>query len=120
GLCERGTAGIPHATLLAAYRTLEREGALSLRAWVGIRHGLLEQAAQLGLASGLGSERLRIGPLKLFADGALGPQTAWMLEPYEGTRDEYGIATLEPEALAVALRTANHIGLGVAMHAIGD
>ena len=29
---------------------------------------------------------LRIGWLKLFSDGALGPQTAAMLEPYDGSQ----------------------------------
>ena len=43
---------------------------------------LLDQAIALGLRSGFGDDRLRIGGVKYFADGSLGARTAWMLEPY--------------------------------------
>jgi predicted amidohydrolase YtcJ len=118
GLHDLG-AGVPHATRVQAYRALEREGALPLRVALGVPLELLPSAADLGLWSGLGSERLWIGPVKIFTDGALGPQTAWMLEPYRGS-DDRGIPTIEPERLTGALRRAAAAGLGVAMHAIGD
>ena len=44
----------------------------------------LGHAIALGLRSGFGNDYLRIGSVKLFADGALGPRTAAMLQPYEG------------------------------------
>ena len=44
-----------------------------------------------GAASGAGDDHLRVGPLKLFADGTLGSSTALLETPYEGT-DNTGIA----------------------------
>jgi predicted amidohydrolase YtcJ len=73
-----------------------------------------------GLRAGFGDDWLRIGGLKLFADGALGPRTAWMLAPYEREPDNVGIAVTAPaEMLALATR-ATLAGLPTAIHAIGD
>jgi hypothetical protein len=80
----------------------------------------LEEAIGLGLRSGDGDEWLRIGGVKLFADGALGVRTALMLAPYEGEPENRGIATLQPEALHHYSRQASGAGLAVAVHAIGD
>jgi predicted amidohydrolase YtcJ len=80
----------------------------------------LEAMLDLGLASGVGDLQLRIGNLKLFADGALGPQTAAMLEPYEGSDSEVGMLTEDEEALTAIGRAATNAGIGLAIHAIGD
>ncbi len=58
--------------------------------------------------------------VKLYADGALGSQTAYMFEPYAGDPNNVGIkstdrVTIEEIALAAARK-----GLAVAVHAIGD
>jgi hypothetical protein len=55
----------------------------------------------------------------MFADGALGPQTAWMIAPYEGTRS-VGIARLSGQQLFEDIFRANRAGLSCAVHAIGD
>jgi predicted amidohydrolase YtcJ len=62
---------------------------------------------------------LRIGHLKLFLDGALGSQTAHMLEPYSGGENR-GIETLTRGALVEQIREAAAGGISVAVHAIGD
>jgi predicted amidohydrolase YtcJ len=60
-----------------------------------------------------------MGGVKLFLDGSLGSRTAWMLEPYEGSRDRGMPVTSEQEA-AEAMRLAAMQGIGVTVHAIGD
>jgi predicted amidohydrolase YtcJ len=106
---------------LAAFRELEAAGDLTLRVFHGVAYSQLAAAPQLGLRTGAGSDLLRIGPVKLFSDGALGSRTAYLLEPYEGRDDGYrGIATLQPEELCAAMRLATEAGLDVAVHAIGD
>ena len=78
-----------------ALQLLEAAGLLALRVVKGIPHELLGQAAELGLRTGFGSSLLSLGALKMFADGALGPQTAWMIDPYEGgSAGDIGIPTL--------------------------
>ena len=74
----------------------------------------------MGLRSGFGDDMLRIGSIKAFMDGALGPQTAAMLEPYAGSTNDRGILILDHEQLYEHARTAADHGLGMTVHAIGD
>ncbi len=108
-------------TALEAYQRLREDRApLPLRIVFYLPLEALESALALHLRSGLGDDFLRIGGVKLFADGALGPRTAAMLEPYIGEPDNRGILTMEPEALGEAIRRAAEGGLALAVHAIGD
>jgi predicted amidohydrolase YtcJ len=102
------------------FRRLEEEGELRLRVLQAIPLARLEHAVALGLRSGFGSEWLRIGGVKMVLDGALGSRTAWMREPYEGTADEVGIRTLEPEPFRGAVERASAAGIASTVHAIGD
>ena len=109
-----------HPIVLAALQVLRARGELGLRTLVHIPSGDLEAALELGLRSGLGDEYLRIGGVKLFADGALGPQSAHMLAPYEGTVSNTGIPTLAADELRDMVSRARMGGLSIAAHAIGD
>ncbi len=109
-----------HPLVLAAFEVLRSRGEMGLRALVHIPAEGLEPAAKLGLRSGLGDEFVRIGGVKIFADGALGPQTAHMLEPYQGTVANTGIPTHTADELRRLVRQAHDAGLAVAVHAIGD
>ncbi|MGD8463202.1 MAG: amidohydrolase [Anaerolineae bacterium] len=109
-----------HPLVLAALQILKTRGELGLRALVHIPTDGLEAASQLGLRSGLGDPYLRIGGVKIFADGALGPQTAHMIAPYEGTTDNLGLPTHTAAGLQTLVHRAHAAGLSVAVHAIGD
>jgi predicted amidohydrolase YtcJ len=98
---------------------LERAGRLRFRLLLSVPVSSLEAGETLGLAAGLGGERLRVGPVKMFADGTLGSATALLEEPYEGSRGR-GIEVMSPAQLAVACTRAADAGLSVAIHAIGD
>jgi predicted amidohydrolase YtcJ len=102
-----------------ALQLLDERGLLAMRVLKGIPREMLGEAAALGIRSGFGDGLLGIGHLKLFADGALGPQTAWMLEPYEGSSST-GIPTLTPDALRADIARARDAGIACAVHAIGD
>jgi hypothetical protein len=102
-----------------ALQLLEAEGGLALRVLKGIPREALGAAIDAGLASGFGAGLLAVGHLKLFADGALGPQTAWMLAPYEGSAST-GIPTLTVDELRADVARARAAGIACAVHAIGD
>jgi predicted amidohydrolase YtcJ len=102
-----------------AFQELESRGSLTLRVVKGIPHEHLSAAVSLGVRTGFGSAYLRVGPLKMFADGALGPQTAWMIAPYEGTWST-GIPRLTSEQAEKDIGCANAAGIACAVHAIGD
>ena len=73
-----------------ALQELHREGVLQLRVLKSIPHKSLAAAVELGLQTGFGDDRLRIGAIKMFTDGALGPHTAAMFEPYENDARQPG------------------------------
>lgn len=79
-----------------------------------------EKIVASGLKSGDGSPTLTFGGLKLFTDGALGSQTAYMWEPYAGSDDNVGISRMSPEELRKHLAYAETNHLACAIHAIGD
>ena len=98
---------------------LAREGRLDFRLLLSVPVAALGAAEDLGLGSGLGGDRLRVGAVKMFADGTLGSSTALLEEPYEGTTKR-GIEVLSPDEMASGCARAAAAGLGVAIHAIGD
>lgn len=103
-----------------AFQHLHAGGELQMRVLIQIPEENLEAAVRLGLRSGLGDERLRIGGVKIFADGALGARTAAMLAPYEGYPGDRGIVIADGGALTAMVRQASRAGLAAFVHAIGD
>ncbi|MCD6518731.1 MAG: amidohydrolase [Anaerolineae bacterium] len=104
----------------AAFQELAANGELTLRVWHMIPLEHLSSALALGLRTGFGNSLLRVGHVKIFADGALGSRTAEMLAPYEGSDSDRGVATLTTEEIYAAVRDAAQGGLACAIHAIGD
>jgi len=103
---------------LRALQSLRDAGELRLRVRAFLSSARLDD--WLGSSrTGDGEEPLTIGGVKFFADGALGPLTAWMLEPYEGS-DDAGLALWEPAELERRMRSCLEHGLAPAIHAIGD
>ncbi len=102
-----------------AAQRLRSRGALPFRLLLSIPVAKLDAAERLEIRYGWGDERLRIGPVKMFADGTLGSGTALLEEEYD---DDAGKGTevmsaAELRDRCVRARTAD---LSVAIHAIGD
>ena len=106
------------ATALRALQRLDEAGVLDLRCWVTLPGERLDEAAALGLRTGFGNDRLRIGHVKYFADGGMGARTAWLIAPYLDAGCGMPLTPI-PE-LASAIATAEAAGLAVMVHAIGD
>ncbi|HEX7526358.1 MAG TPA: amidohydrolase, partial [Gaiellaceae bacterium] len=95
------------------WQRLDEHGGLMLRVWQSVPHETLPSLRALSLRSGIGSNMLRVGYLKVFMDGTLGSQTAWML-------DGSGVQITSGEELAEIVRAAAEAGWPVGVHAIGD
>ncbi|MEP6984748.1 MAG: amidohydrolase family protein, partial [Chloroflexota bacterium] len=96
---------------LNALQILRERGGLSLRVLKNINKRWLPAALDSGLRFGFGDDWIRIGALKMFADGALGPHTAAMIDPYVGEPDNYGITTIEKEEMIDLMSRASAAGL---------
>ena len=103
-----------------ALQLLDNNQRLRLRVTKSVPLDLLPHASALGLRTGFGSETLRIGSVKVFMDGALGPRTAAMLQPYLSESANRGILNMDGEQFFEYGRQAADSGLSMTGHAIGD
>lgn len=103
-----------------ALQRLHSNGKLKLRVTKSLPIEALENAVKLGLRTGFGDDWLRMGSVKAFMDGALGPRTAAMFQPYLNEPENHGILNMDAEELFEAGRQAAEVGLSLAVHAIGD
>lgn len=108
------------APCFSALQQLDTDGSLLLRVLKSLPVEQLEETIEIGLRSGFGNRHLRISSVKMFSDGALGPQTAAMLRPYEGSPDRYGEVLLSADEIFETGVMAAGGGLSLAIHAIGD
>lgn len=115
-----GVHDLDQPSVFKAFQKLHKTGKLTLRVNKGIPLAYLDQVISAGLYTGFGDDMLHLGPVKMFADGALGPKTAWMLAGYDSAPQDTGIATTDIEVLCESVLKANSNGLAVAIHAIGD
>jgi predicted amidohydrolase YtcJ len=98
---------------LRVFQRLRAEDALGLRIWQSLPWDQLDTLQELGLESGFGDDRLRIGYIKAFLDGTLGSRTALML-------DGSGVEIVGYEEFVDIVRRSARAGFPVAVHAIGD
>ena len=121
-LNEKGIVGVHdmNGTNFAEFIKLKQDGDLKVRVLSVIHASKLDEAIDLGFLTGFGDELLKIGPLKLFADGSLGSQTAHVLKAYEDDQNNFGMATMSKEEIHFQVKKAAEAGISSAVHAIGD
>jgi predicted amidohydrolase YtcJ len=102
------------------YQELRHRDALGLRVVQQFPVCNLDHLRAIGLRSGLGDAWLRVGGIKMFADGALGSRTANMLQPYVDEPNNWGVAAMDPEEMLEQALAASAAGLSLTIHAIGD
>ncbi|MDJ0784875.1 MAG: amidohydrolase [Desulfosarcinaceae bacterium] len=106
------------ASALNAFQKMDMDGRLELRTWVSLPGEHVGDIIDLGLRTGFGNDRLRIGHVKFFADGGMGARTAWMIEPFLDA--DCGMPLMDMAQLYENVRRAEAAGLSVMVHAVGD
>lgn len=121
-----GLVGETPAEVLA-YQLARERGVLRVRSTVmvssAVLHDLPDDAGfglDLGLRTGFGGDWLRIGAMKLFADGSLVGRTAAMREDFANEPGNRGYFQQPVEELAETILKAHKAGWQIATHAIGD
>lgn len=119
------------------YQELARDGDLPVRVGMMLQGDagadlgeegidVLERAAEVGLETGFGSDRLFVVGVKYFMDGAFTGRTAAMYEPYVGEpvpedSPQYdGVLHIDPDYFADRVERAHEAGLRVCVHGQGD
>lgn len=108
--------------LINAYRELDKEHSLPIRITLQLNlhnNSAVENARFLNLKTGLGSDFLKIGILKLYQDGSLGGRTAAMEKPYMDT-DTTGVAIYSQRELNQLVLDGHNAGFQIGIHCIGD
>ena len=105
---------------LETYRDAERRGRLGIRVWHNVPCESLDSLLDLSLSTGMGSDWLKIGGVKVFCDGALGARTAAVSEAYADDPRNKGMLVHDKAELDKMVANANEGGLQLAIHAIGD
>jgi len=100
------------------FQRLDHDGRLDLRCWVTLPGHELDSIIGLGLRTGFGNDKLRIGHVKFFSDGGMGARTAWLIDPYLDA--DHGMPLIDMDVLAQDINMADKAGLSVMVHAVGD
>ncbi len=108
------------AQTLETYQEALKAGELKLRVYMLITIEYLPQLRALNLRTGFGNEWLRIGGVKILADGAIAGRTAYLSEPYIGSQDRGILAVESEQVLHDLIRQGHSAGFQVCVHANGD
>lgn len=122
--------------IIGAYQEAVETGVLNIRCNLQVWHEIFldyshideelqeidNRLFKLGIRSGLGDEKLRIGPIKIIMDGGVSLGTAATYEPYGAQPENQGtgILTMEPELLTRIVSALHYRGWQMSIHAIGD
>jgi len=120
GVTSVSDAGVGGADTVKAYLTAIREDGMSLRVNMMMSLNTLQELAKLGLSTGFGDEKIRIGAIKIVLDGSSTGRTAAVSEPYLDTPGNTGILYMSLEELNKNVLAAHRAGFQVGIHAIGD
>jgi predicted amidohydrolase YtcJ len=122
GITSSQDASSTTADQVRAYQLAVERGVLKLRTSMMIREHLLPHLLGLGVVQGLGNERLRVGPVKLFIDGSLIGRTAAVTIPFleDPAEDNLGLTMMPREQFEDYVMQAHTAGFQIAVHAIGD
>ncbi|MCU7514143.1 MAG: amidohydrolase [Ignavibacteria bacterium] len=113
---------ITYSNDLKTYQKFEKEGSLTCRIYTRLPIADCDNLIGSGIRYNFGSEKLKIGSLKAFADGSLGSSTALFFEPYAQDSSTTGLAmdyVTDGRLKSWALKS-DKAGLQLSIHAIGD
>jgi len=107
-------------TTFKVYQELVRKNELTVRvnAWRPV--SILDKFVNIGIQQHFGDGMLRLGVIKIFADGSMGAGSALMAAPYSDDSSSCGLAIYEQDELAALIQNIDAAGLQCAVHAIGD
>ena len=123
-LTEAGLTSVHDARVtgdeLVTYQEGKDSGELTLRVYALMYYPHFPALRDAGIKTGLGDSQLRLGGIKMVADGAIATRTAYLSKPYEGTHDDHGILAMTAEETEDQVMQMHRAGFQVCIHANGD
>ena len=105
---------------LVTYQEGKDCGELTVRVYALMYYPHFPALRDAGIMTGLGDSMLRLGGIKMVADGAIATRTAYLSQPYEGTCDDHGILAMSAEETEDQVMQMHRAGFQVCIHANGD
>jgi predicted amidohydrolase YtcJ len=105
---------------LEIYQDTRSAGRLKIRIYTMNHDIMADSLIGSRVKTGFGCPRLRIGPIKIFADGGMSNRTAAVAKPYLTPPHGKGLKIQSREVLIEKVKTYNDLGYQVAIHAQGD
>lgn len=105
---------------MAAYRDVRSRGRLRIRVYLIASGAAPRLLSRNGRQVGFGDSWLRLGAVKLYADGSFGTRTAALLRPFQDDPRNDGYLVHRPADLERRIRRIHESGFQAAVHAIGD
>ncbi|MBN2567910.1 MAG: amidohydrolase [Deltaproteobacteria bacterium] len=106
--------------IIEAYQRLEREGLLTMRVNMTIIEEIYRTLFSEGIRSGFGSNRLKLGSVKLWQDGSIQGYTGALKRPYYRRSDYCGVTLIPQDSLNRIVAKYHAANCQVAVHANGD
>lgn len=103
-----------------AWQSLRSRGGLTVRVNLMITEGLHDQLIATGIRSGFGDEWLRVGPLKIWADGSVMGCTAALRAPYAIAPSYCGELRTPAARIKDLVVRAHKEGYQLTAHVMGD
>jgi predicted amidohydrolase YtcJ len=105
---------------LQGYEDARDAGDLAMRVYCHVARNAVDRLIAGGIRTGLGDEWVRVGAVKLYADGSISERTAWLSESYLGIPGYHGLQLGTRDEVYEIARKAHAAGWQVATHANGD
>ena len=105
---------------LEIYQDTLAAGKLKIRIYTMNHDITAESLIGSRIKTGFGCPQLRIGPIKIFADGGMSNRTAAVSEPYLTPPHGKGLKIQSRETLIESVKSYHALGYQIAIHAQGD
>jgi len=105
---------------LEIYQETRAAGRLKIRIYTMNHDIMAESLVGSGIRTGFGCPHLRIGPIKIFADGGMSNRTAAVSNPYLTPPHDRGLKIQSRQELIERVKSYSALGFQIAIHAQGD
>jgi predicted amidohydrolase YtcJ len=105
---------------LEIYQDTWAAGQLKIRIYTMHHDIMAESLVDARIKTGFGCPNLRIGPIKIFADGGMSNRTAAVVQPYLTPPYGQGLKIQSPDELITIVKRYHKLGYQIAIHAQGD
>jgi predicted amidohydrolase YtcJ len=105
---------------LEIYQDTWAAGQLKIRIYTMHHDIMAESLVDARIKTGFGCPNLRIGPIKIFADGGMSNRTAAVVQPYLTPPYGQGLRIQSLDELITIVKRYHELGYQIAIHAQGD